>query len=429
MRKSTWQFFPIWLTFFIDFLGIALVVPIFAPMLLDPETAFFAAGSGLGLKGTVLGLLISIYPFGQFIGGPILGRLSDKHGRKNWLLISLFLSAVGYAITALGVVLSSLTLLFIGRGLCGLMGGNGSIVQSVVSDIGDKERKAERFGYLGLAVGLGFILGPVAGGQLANPDLVSWFTFETPFWFATLLTLANLGLTSWLFQETHGKHAETPPTFWTDLKHLKDYGTPLLWRLFFVYFFFVLGWFFFAQFFQVYLIQKFDFNQVEIGNTYTYIAIWYAIWQIFLVRRVSVRFSGYKIAWIATLVLPLVLVSLLWPQTPWPLFVIFPVLILLIALAWPCLLALVSDHAAEDRQGEVLGLNQSLQSLGQAITPAVSGPLIAQHMTLPTYFAAGCAFAAWLILALKKPSTFEEAKHSLPRTPSLGPLHPPQPPD
>jgi MFS transporter, DHA1 family, tetracycline resistance protein len=428
MNIRTLRFLPLFVTVFLDFLGIALVVPIFAPMLIDPLPGMdiLPASATIATRGIILGFLTATYPFGQFLGSPILGKLSDRHGRKFWLVLSLGGSAVGYVLSAAGVLVSSVALLFVGRFVCGFMGGNGSICQSSVADLYDEKRKGAYFGLLALAMGLGFILGPVVGGRLADPDIVSWFNYDTPFWVSAIAAGLNTLLMLFFFSETIAKKRKVKIRVWTGFVDIyRAFREPSLRAIIGVFFLFTLGWFFFAQFFQVYLIQEFHFTQTKIGDTFTYIALWYAVMQGTVSPPLSRVLRPRPIVIVALPLMGLTLFSLLIPTNEIAFWFIYPFLVLFVCLAWPNILALVSNCAGPERQGEVMGVNQSIQSLAQALTPILSGPMVANFERLPTIIAGTSCFLAWVLLFLVGPS-IANSKRSAPHSESSAPSPPPQ---
>ena len=147
-------------------------------------------------------MLIASYPLAQFFGAPILGALSDKHGRKKIILISLIGTFFGYLLFAYGIITKNVTLLFASRMLDGFTGGNISTIMSAIADVSTVKDKTKNFGMIGMAFGLGIILGPFIGGNLADPNNVSWFNHSTPFWFAALICLFNIALVVFNFKET-----------------------------------------------------------------------------------------------------------------------------------------------------------------------------------------------------------------------------------
>lgn len=429
-NNTTFFFLPIFATVFIDFMGLALVVPIFAPLLLDTTGGVLPLDTPLSERGIILGFLTACYPLGQFFGSPILGKLSDRHGRKPWLLVSLIVTVFAYIISALGILFHSVAWMFVGRTLCGFMGGNSSIAQSAVADLAEEKLRAVYFGYLGLAMGLGFVLGPVIGGRLADPALLSWLGWDIPFWFSAILAAINSLLVFLFFKETLKVRRIVQISIADNLRSIgRAFTMGPLTALFAVFFFFVTGWFFFAQFFQVYLIQKFHFDQSQIGDTYTYIGLLYAFFQGAFSGPISRRFSSRKIVLVSLGALVFVLLALLLPSQSWILYIIYPFIALFVCLAWPNILSLVSRMGSQENQGEILGINQAIQSLAQGIAPIASGPLVAAHRTIPTFFAAAGMAIGWLIMFFAvRPSTSSTEEHSSPPTPSSPPSPPPQSP-
>ena len=200
----------IFFTVFLDLLGVGLIIPVLAPILIDNKSGIFSPETDLGTRTIIFGIILSIYSFSQFFSNPVFGGLSDKYGRRKILLYSLVGTIVGYALLTLGIQLGDLTLVFLGRILPGFASGNLTIAYSALADVSDKKTKTKNFGLIGMAFGLGFVIGPFIGGQLANPNLVSWFDYSTPFLAAAILAVINLLLAYKFFPETlqESKHSK-----------------------------------------------------------------------------------------------------------------------------------------------------------------------------------------------------------------------------
>ena len=171
----------IFFTVFLDMLGIGIIIPIIAPLLLNEDTPLLPASATFQERTFIMGLLISSFSIAQFFGSSVLGSLSDRFGRKPVLLASITGTMLGYSLLGIGIVTGQLWLLFVGRILDGFMAGNLAVMYSAIADISEPSSKSKNFGLVGAAFGLGFVIGPFAGGQLANNQLVSWFNYATPF--------------------------------------------------------------------------------------------------------------------------------------------------------------------------------------------------------------------------------------------------------
>ena len=202
MEKKKSSIGTIFFTVFLDLLGLGIIIPILPALLLDPVHGILPMTYSFSTRTLIYGFLIASYPLAQFFGAPILGSLADQKGRKKLLLLSLIGTVVGYVIFILGILEGNLYLLFLGRIVDGFTGGNIAIAQSAIADVSTKETKSRNFGLIGMAFGLGFIIGPYIGGKLSDSTIVSWFTYATPFYLTIMLATINVVLVILNFPET-----------------------------------------------------------------------------------------------------------------------------------------------------------------------------------------------------------------------------------
>src|SRR5438270_10744728 len=174
----------IFITVFIDLIGFGIVILVLP---------FYAEGTKFGATPSQVGLLLASYSVMKLIFSPVLGRLSDKYGRRPILLISLLGSCFGFVILGFA---TTLLMLFVGRIIDGISGGNISTAQAYIADITTKENRAKGMGLIGAAFGLGFVFGPAIGGILSR-----WGT-NVPFLFAGGLAFANVILLYFTLPET-----------------------------------------------------------------------------------------------------------------------------------------------------------------------------------------------------------------------------------
>jgi DHA1 family tetracycline resistance protein-like MFS transporter len=181
-RQPLHLLLPLYIVVFMGFIGYSLMITVFTPMLLRSDRAMLPAGTLLSTRTILLGLLLCLYPLGQFIGSPILGTLSDRFGRRPILLVSLAATTACYVLISLAITVNSLALLAIASMIAGLAEANIVTAQSAIADVIPPEQRNRYFGYIYMAVSLAYIIGPLGGGKLTDPKLVSWFSDATPFW-------------------------------------------------------------------------------------------------------------------------------------------------------------------------------------------------------------------------------------------------------
>ena len=395
------------LTIFVDMLGYGILIPV-VPQLLGNEHSVFsvlALGMTIDQGYILLGFLVGVYPFMQFLATPILGQLSDKFGRKKVLAVALTGTCISYVGFAIGVITRNIPLLFMSRAFDGITGGNISVAQAAIADISTPETRARNFGYIGAAFGLGLIIGPYIGGKLSDPELVSWFSPATPFWFAAGMSFVNIISVLFLFPETLTGLRDRARVRIQWLKSVRNivaaYRLKSLRVPFVSSFLFQAGFSFFITFFSVYLIRKFDFTQSNIGDFFAYIGIWAVLGQVFVNSAVSKRLNEFNILRVSLIALAICIALFFVPHTGYGLLFITPFFAIFFGLIQANFLSLISRSVGPDKQGETLGVNSSINTLGQSLPPILSGYIAALLTpTAPLMISALAIFFAGLVFVL-----------------------------
>lgn len=398
MNNKNFSIGTIFFTVFLDLLGLGIIIPILPALLLDPIGGILPVAYSFSTRTIIFGFLIASYPLAQFFGAPILGSLADQKGRKKILLISLIGTVVGYAVFITGIITTNIYLLFLGRIVDGFTGGNISIAQSAIADVSTEETKSKNFGLIGMAFGLGFIIGPYLGGKLSDPSIVSWFSYVTPFYLAILLAIINVLLVVRNFPETLESKRDAIVNLFSGFINIKRAFTFKNLRvMFLVVFLLTVGFNFFTQFFQVFLYEKFKFTQSQVGDFFAYMGLWIAITQGAFLRPLSKKFKSAKIMNYSIILLAISFPFLLVPHERAWLYLIVPFIAIFQGLNQPNGTAIVSNLVDRDKQGEILGINQSISALAQAIPPIIAGFVTSVNINLPTWFATGATLLAGII--------------------------------
>lgn len=385
---------PLLVTVFIDSLGFGIVFPIFSPLIVGNEGGFFESDVSLAIRGLLFGILVSVYCFGTFLGGPILGALSDRKGRRKLLIGSVCVAFIGYFLAYLGVAQKSLWLLFTARLLNGLAAGNYGVALSAIADTSLEKDKVKNFGLVGMSWGSGFIIGPYLGGKCAL------LGFEAPFVLAAFVCLINLWLLGRL-KETLAKKV-TRPLALLQLKQVLAPG-PLR-GIFLVSFLFSLGWGFFTEFSPIFLTRYLTFDLSQIANFYAWVGLWVAVSQGWLIRPLIKKFLAHHLLAGALVGLGLLLPIMLFVKKSLGIFAMLPLIAFAEAFITPTSTTLVSNFSPLEQQGKMLGVHNSVQSIAIGLSPLFSGSLVALYPHLPVTISSVCmlmAFGLFLLVSRK----------------------------
>lgn len=377
-------------TLLLDMIGLGMLIPVIPSLFTDPTSpSFLLQGFSVGAQYLIAGLITALFGLMQFIAAPILGELSDLYGRKKLLAIGVGVLAIANLVFAMGIAITSITVLLISRLIAGIAGANFSIAQAIIADVTQPEDRAKNFGIIGSAFGLGFIFGPLLGGWLAgasgNPAL--------PFIVAGVLGIINVLSVTLFLHETHIVNTSvTKPSLFTAFHNIRVAWNDVDVRpIYFATFFVMLGFVFYTAFISIYLVKHFNFTETDTGLYFAIVGLWIVFTQGFVVRLVNGKYAERTILFYALPVLALtIFLQPFLPQIAY-LYALMPLMAISFGLVTTNLPALVSKGVSSDKQGAALGINGSLQALTQGLAPLGAG-LIAGVFGLSVSFVIGALF-------------------------------------
>lgn len=379
----------LFLTIFIDMLGVGILIPVF-PLLISPYSPDSILPNGWTIQQgfILLGWLSATYPLAQFFAAPVLGQLADRFGRKKVLAFSISGTVIGYLLFAAGIAMRNIPLLFASRFMDGLTGGNISVAQAGIADISTAKNRARNFGFIGMAFGLGFILGPYVGGKLADPNIVSWFGAQTPFYFTALLSLFNVLLIMAFLPETLKTVKKVHIELTKPFKNIfMAFSRPGIRSVMPTSFLFNAGFAFFTTFFAIVLAQKFGFKSGNTGDYFAYVGLWIAIVQGGMTGLIAKKFKDYQVIRVSVFISAISLLGyFLVPanETSW-LFLVPPFMAIGNGLTMAFSSSLISRISPREVQGEALGINASVMALAQAIPAIVAGYVATIDSNMPIF--------------------------------------------
>ena len=364
------------ITMFLNFLGFSIIIPVL-PFLVQKYIPLHQAS----LVGFYVGLLMSIYALCQFVAAPGLGVLSDRFGRRPILLLSLFGSIVGYILLGIG---GAMWVLFLGRMIDGLTGGNISTVFAYIADITKPEDRGKFYRYLGAAGGFGFMIGPVIGGYTGA------FHLALPFYIAAAITFLNMLWGYFVLPESLPMHQRTQKVH---LSHLNPFGQfkvilrmPVLRVLFGAAFLFFFPLMAFQALNAIYMKDVLSLGPAAIGTVLFVVGVVDIFSQGYLTHTLLPMLGERKLTIVGLMLTILgyaLFVSVSFIHSLVLLYRSVIVVIIGDGLFEPSMSGLISNSVEPQMQGRVQGANQSMQSAARVVGPLYGGWVYNVGVALP----------------------------------------------
>lgn len=375
----------------VNALGYGIIIPL--------QYAYVAK---FGINAFWLGILFAAFSLAQFISTPIIGRLSDRYGRKPLLFISVLGTAISFFLFALA---NSAPMIFVARILDGVTGGNISVAQAVISDVTEPKERAKWFGILGASFGFGFVVGPAISGYLST------WSLSAPFFFAGILSLVACFIIWFIQKESlHENDREIKPlSAMFDFGHLfKALFEPFVgltlignFIVMFAFSIFILG-------FQTFTNDVLKLTPSGISLLFVMFGVVGLIMQGFATGKLVKIFSEIPLL-IFGVVLSGLSFFLMGIATTLPLFVVASLMLAIgNSFLAPLIIAILSKHTRKEDQGGMMGIAQSYGSLANIIGPIIGGALAVRHVSFAFY---GAGLTLVLMFFLTMIISREHGKH------------------
>ena len=352
----------IFVTMLIDVTGLGIIIPVMPGLIME------LTGISLGEAARYGGWLIFVYALMQFIFSPILGGLSDQYGRRPVLLASLFGFGIDYIV--LGIA-PTMTWIFIGRVISGITGASFTAAGAYIADVSPPEKRAQNFGLIGAAFGLGFILGPLLGGILGA------YGNRIPFFVSAALALLNWLYGYFVLPESLAP-AHRRAFDWRranplgTLRQLRRY--PLVLGLTVPFALITMAGYATQSTWTYYTIEKFSWDERTVGLSLSFVGLMAAIVQGGLTRSVIPRLGAARSIYIGLFLYAVGMALYAVATQSWMMFAI-TVIASLGGIAIPAMQGVMSNEVPLNEQGELRGAITSLMSL-----TSIFGPLLMTNL-------------------------------------------------
>lgn len=349
---------PIFIVVFVDLLGFSIILPLLP---------FYALK--FNVSAETIGMIAAVYSVCQFAASPILGALSDRYGRRPVLIYSQFGSMIGFILLGLA---GNIWIIVLSRFVDGISGGNITIASAYVADVSEPKDRASAMALIGVAFGLGFLFGPLIGGELA-----ALWGMSAPAYAAAFFSLLSLTLTIFYLKEpeVHRSAARkkglayyTEAIGYFKIKNLRTILT--------IFFFFALPFSLYVSMFSLYAHIELNFSEREVGRFLAYVGLLGIIWQGGVIRPLVKKIGELSILRYGLAAMSVGLLGIVLAENWQQLAIVALVFSFGTGVTRVVLSSLVSQMAPSDKKGGVIGVSSSIESFTRIIGPLLGGWLI-----------------------------------------------------
>ncbi|MFX0010299.1 MAG: MFS transporter [Candidatus Hermodarchaeota archaeon] len=397
-KKFEKRLYIIFMIQFTEVLGFSSVMPII-PFL----------GLSLGLNALEIGLILSIFSVCQLIASPITGKLSDRYGRKPLLLFSQVSTFIGFILLGLT---NNVWILIAARLVDGLLGSNMTVAQAYISDVTNPKYRTKTFGYSSAVFGAGLIFGPAIGGLLLS------INFSAPFFFAAGICLLSIILVVIFLPESLNKREDKLKFRFREIIPIKEtrhfFKSALIRGILIMTLLYNFGFFLFINTFALFAEKQINVLAQQVSFYMTWLGILRVIFQSALINPILKRVSENKTLAIGIFSMISAMILLMFSSIYWIVYLPFSFLAFGTGVGRPILMSKLTNTVKREETGSLLGVNNSLTSIGQIITPILGGIMLQFLPTQILPITSAIIFTAIFILwrwAFVKP--FQEQKEAL----------------
>lgn len=372
---------PVLLAVFLDLVGFGIVIPLLT---------FYA--EDYGATAVQVTLLMACYSAAQFLMAPVWGSLSDRHGRRPVMLVSIAGTALGLAGFAAA---DELWMLFAFRTLHGAATANISTAQAAIADATPPEKRAMGMGLIGAAFGIGFTVGPFIGGELAV------YGHAVPIWCAAGLSAVNLMLAAVVLPETRHAASTTRPRPLHPARLVEVLRHPTVGLCVGLTCLTTIAFGLMESTFTLFAEHVRGLSPAQVGRMFGVAGVVMVVVQGGLIRPLVARFGEARLVPVGVGVLAVGIAALPWFPPVVPMVTVFVIIAMGQGIASPSLQSLISRGSHADEQGLVLGTNQSLSALARVVGPSLGGVLYSSLGPSAPFTASGLLLAGGTVLALR----------------------------
>lgn len=365
------RLFIIFLTVFIDLLGFGIIIPILPNYTIQ-----------LGATTFMTGIIAGVFSLMNFLMTSYLGAWSDKLGRRPVLIITILMNALSYLLLAFS---KNLFLVLLSRIIAGIGSANISVAQAYIADITLPQERTKRMGLIGMAFGMGFVLGPPIGGYLKHLDGQSGMLYVGLF--TAGLCIINLISAYFFLDESLTQKDKTKDIEFSPIRNIRYFFEFPVIRSYLIYgFIFIAAFSIFQVLSTVYWQQHCLLKDKQIGWLFGFVGMMSIFWQGFGLKWILKIIHERQIIVIVSVLMSLALLGMIMLHPENVLYLAFVLLFFISmgnGLISPSITSLLSQQVSSQQTGSLLGVFQSLNSLARAIAPAIGGFLYDIHFSYP----------------------------------------------